>query len=55
MQRAVQRLLTAPQQSEQIAIYGDYDVDGVTGTALLVTFFSELGLTVPYYIPERAS
>jgi single-stranded-DNA-specific exonuclease len=55
MQRAVQRLLTALQQGEQIAIYGDYDVDGVTGTALLVTFFGELGLTVPYYIPERAS
>ena len=55
MQRAVQRLLTALQQSEQIAVYGDYDVDGVTGTALLVTFFGELGFTVPYYIPERAT
>jgi single-stranded-DNA-specific exonuclease len=53
MERAVQRLLTALQHGEQIAIYGDYDVDGVTGTALLVTFFGELGLTVPYYIPER--
>jgi single-stranded-DNA-specific exonuclease len=55
MQPAVQRLLTALQQAEPIAVYGDYDVDGVTATALLVTFFRELGLNVPYYIPERAS
>ncbi len=55
MQQAVQRLLAAIRQGERIAIYGDYDVDGVTATALLVTFFHELGLQVPYYIPERAS
>jgi single-stranded-DNA-specific exonuclease len=54
MQQAVQRLLTALRQGEQIAIYGDYDVDGVTATALLVTFFGELGLDVPYHIPERS-
>jgi single-stranded-DNA-specific exonuclease len=55
MERAVQRVLEAIHRGEQLAIYGDYDVDGVTGTALLVTFFGELGLKVPYYIPERAS
>jgi single-stranded-DNA-specific exonuclease len=55
MQRAVQRLLTALRQEERIAIYGDYDVDGVTATALLVTFFRELGLKILYYIPERSS
>src|SRR5919108_354174 len=55
MAQAVQRLVTAIRQGERIAIYGDYDVDGVTATALLVTFFHELGLQVPYYIPERAS
>ena len=55
MEQAVQRLITAMRQGERIAIYGDYDVDGVTATALLVTFFHELGLQVPYYIPERAS
>jgi single-stranded-DNA-specific exonuclease len=55
MQQAVQRLIAAIRQGERIAIYGDYDVDGVTATALLVTFFHELGLQVPYYIPERAS
>jgi len=55
MTPAVQRLVTAIRQGERIAVYGDYDVDGVTATALLVTFFDELGLQVPYYIPERAS
>ena len=55
MEQAVQRLMAAIRQGERIAIYGDYDVDGVTATALLVTFFHELGLQVPYYIPERAS
>ena len=38
MEQAVQRLVTAIRQGERIAIYGDYDVDGVTATALLVTF-----------------
>ncbi len=55
MAQAVQRLVTGIRQGERIAVYGDYDVDGVTATALLVTFFHELGLKVPYYIPERAS
>src|SRR5262245_29448217 len=36
MQPAVQRLLTAIQRAEPIAVYGDYDVDGVTATALLI-------------------
>jgi single-stranded-DNA-specific exonuclease len=55
MSRAVARLLTALRQGERLAIYGDYDVDGITATALLLTFFRELGMEVPYYIPERAT
>jgi single-stranded-DNA-specific exonuclease len=54
MQQAVDRLVAALQREEQIAIYGDYDVDGVTATALLITFFRELGVRVDYHIPERA-
>ncbi|MCZ6876017.1 MAG: single-stranded-DNA-specific exonuclease RecJ [bacterium] len=54
MERAVQRLLTALQHNESIAIYGDYDVDGATATSLLVMFFRELGMAVPYHIPERS-
>ncbi|ETW99760.1 MAG: hypothetical protein ETSY1_13760 [Candidatus Entotheonella factor] len=55
MDRAIDRLLQALRNQDAIAVYGDYDVDGVTGTALLLTFFRELGLHVPYYIPERSS
>src|SRR5215510_12816688 len=55
IEQAVQRLVTAIRQGERIAIYGDYDMDGVTATALLVMFFHELGLKVPYYFPERTS
>lgn len=54
MQRAVQRLLTALQDNESIAIYGDYDVDGATATSLLIMFFRELGRQVPYHIPDRS-
>jgi single-stranded-DNA-specific exonuclease len=55
MQAAVARLLLALRQNECVAIYGDYDVDGMTGTALLLTFFRELGIEASYYIPERAT
>lgn len=40
-------------QGEKIAIYGDYDVDGITGTAILFSFLKQLGAKVFYYIPER--
>jgi single-stranded-DNA-specific exonuclease len=55
MDRAIDRLLQAFNNQDTMTVYGDYDVDGVTGTALLLTFFRELGLDVPYYIPERSS
>ncbi len=38
-----------------IVVYGDYDVDGVCSTALLVEFLREVGANVEYYIPERCS
>lgn len=38
---------------KQIIIWGDYDVDGTTGTALLVNFFQELGTEVTWHIPDR--
>lgn len=53
MDAAVQRILAAVQLDEPMAVYGDYDVDGVTGTALLLTFFEALGLRAASYIPER--
>ena len=53
MQVAVERIETALREQELIIIYGDYDVDGVTATALLVKFLEALGAQVRGYIPNR--
>ena len=53
MDAAVDRILHAIKQGEPIAIYGDYDVDGVTSTALLVGFLRALGADARPYIPNR--
>lgn len=53
MDRAVARLYQALLSGEKIAIYGDFDTDGVTATALLVQAFEELGGQVVPYIPHR--
>ena len=53
MQAAVERLLHAVQHRQRVAIYGDYDVDGVTATALLTSALSSLGADVQAYIPNR--
>ena len=50
---AAERILAAIQLNQPIAVYGDYDVDGVTATALLVTFLENLGADVCGYIPNR--
>ena len=53
MDSAVSRLLAARRNHEIICIYGDYDVDGITGTALLVSFLRTVGFTCQYFIPNR--
>jgi single-stranded-DNA-specific exonuclease len=53
MNAAVARLRVAVRQQEPIAIYGDFDTDGVTATALLVQTLSALGARVQPYIPHR--
>ncbi len=53
MPEAVQRLLAAYRKREQICVYGDYDVDGITGTALLVSFLRAIGFHCSYFIPNR--
>ena len=53
MEAAVARIRQAIANSEPIAIYGDYDVDGVTATALLVQTLRALGGNVSPYIPNR--
>lgn len=53
MRTGVDRLLKALREHEPIAIYGDYDVDGVTATALLVQVLTAMGGEVRGYIPNR--
>ena len=53
MQTAVDRIQYALTHHEPIAIYGDYDVDGVTATALMVETLQKLGADVRGYIPNR--
>jgi single-stranded-DNA-specific exonuclease len=53
MKEAVERIQRAIEQKEPIAVYGDYDVDGVTATALLVQTLLVLGGNTQAYIPNR--
>lgn len=53
MGKAVDRLARAIEARERILVYGDYDVDGTTATALLVSSLSSLGADVRYFIPDR--
>ena len=55
MQKAVDRINRAIEQGEKIAIYGDYDVDGVTSVSLLYLYLTSYGADVGYYIPDRMS
>ncbi len=50
---AVARIVRAIETKESVTLYGDYDVDGVTSTALLTTFLKQVGLEVRTYIPHR--
>lgn len=51
--RAVERLLRAIQGGERIVVWGDYDVDGVCSTTVVVDFLQRVGAKVSYYIPDR--
>src|SRR6266550_4186120 len=53
MSEAVKRLLNAIDNREPILIYGDYDVDGTTGTAVLLRALRMLGATAGYHVPHR--
>jgi len=50
---AVARIVRAIEAGERITAYGDYDVDGVTSTTLLVSFLRACGADVDYYVPHR--
>jgi single-stranded-DNA-specific exonuclease len=53
MDRAAARLADAVVAGEQVAVFGDYDVDGATSAALMVRLLRELGLSPTAYIPDR--
>lgn len=53
MEKAVERILKAIKDKEQIIIYGDYDVDGITSVTVLKSFLEERGIQVNVYIPNR--
>lgn len=53
LEKAVERVTRAVRKNERILVYGDYDVDGITGTALLVRTLKGLGADVGFYIPIR--
>jgi len=53
MGRAAERIIAALRNGERIGIYGDYDVDGISGSAILVRFLRALGHDPLLYIPHR--
>ena len=53
METAAERIAQAILSKEAITVYGDYDVDGATSAALLISLLGELGANADYYIPDR--
>lgn len=53
MEAAVSRIAAARESGEQVAVYGDYDCDGVCAAAILIKYFSFLGMPARPYIPSR--
>ncbi len=54
MEEACERISKALENGEKITVFGDYDADGVTSTALLYSYLSSQGANADYYIPDRA-
>ncbi|MDD5406258.1 MAG: single-stranded-DNA-specific exonuclease RecJ [Sulfurovaceae bacterium] len=53
MDKACERIVSAIQNKEKITIIGDYDVDGITSTALMILFFEEINYPIKWIIPNR--
>ena len=53
MHTAVEILFDTLESGEKILVYGDYDVDGTSAVALVVSYLREIGATCDYYIPDR--
>lgn len=55
MQKGVDRIIKAINKKEKICVFGDYDVDGATSSALLKSVFSSIDVEIDVYIPDRIS
>lgn len=53
MDKAVNRLVRAHEQNEKVVIYGDYDIDGLTASSVLLESFQAFGITAHVFIPNR--
>ena len=53
MDKAVERIIQAINNKENVTIYGDYDVDGITSITVLKSYLQDRGLEVNTYIPNR--
>jgi len=53
MEKAKDRILSAVKKEEKVAVYGDYDVDGVTATCVIVKYLRKMGVETTFYIPDR--
>ena len=53
MDKAVARIKEAKEKDERVFIFGDYDVDGVTSTSILMHFFKKIGMQISYRLPHR--
>jgi single-stranded-DNA-specific exonuclease len=53
LEQGVERIDRAIRQREKILVYGDYDADGVTSTALMLDFLEEVGAVFDYMLPDR--
>ena len=53
MDRAVDRIVMALENMEKIAVYGDYDADGITATSIVYTYLKSKNANIMYYIPNR--
>ncbi|MBF0436207.1 MAG: single-stranded-DNA-specific exonuclease RecJ [Magnetococcales bacterium] len=53
MDKALDRIIHALKSNEKLAVFGDYDVDGATSSALLLRYFRALGADIKLYVPDR--
>jgi len=53
MEKSVMRIISAKEVGENVVIYGDYDADGITATALMLETLWDIGINARYYIPDR--